>query len=172
MRLMIDRLIFSLFGGALGGLTYTWVLRQYVVREQTGFIVMDVVWAFVACILGGGLFYLVWPEIVAFFRMLSKLFQKIMKRLAITDLMILIFALFVTVVVYIFLEPIYRFALEPKVYILVTFLTTPILFIIIWMLGIGKRESIIESTRQLFGSSISQPCSNQHILDSSCLIDG
>lgn len=172
MRLMIDRLIFSLFGGALGGLTYTWVLRQYVVGEQTGFIVMDVVWAFVACILGGGLFYLVWPEIVAFFRMLSKIFQKIMKRLAITDLMILIFALFVTVVVYIFLEPIYRFALEPKLYILVTFLTTPILFIIIWMLGIGKRESIIESTRQLFGSSISQPCSNQHILDSSCLIDG
>lgn len=172
MKPMIDRLIFGLFGGIIGGATYTFVLHPIIFGESLGFVWMDLVWAFVACLVGGTIFYLVYPEVVSFFRFLLKAFQMLMKRFALTDVMILIFSLFLTVVIYIFLEPIFRYTVPEEEYRLVTLLTNPILFVIIWMLGIAKRDAIIESTRNILGSSMQHESNDNYILDSSSLIDG
>jgi len=174
MRLMLDRLIFSLVGGLIGGGTYSVVLRPIVVGKNVGFMWIDLVWAFLACLVGGLLFYLVYPEVVSFFRLMQRLFSRLLRRMAITDVVILIFSLFLTVVIYIFSEPILRFALrnDPNMFNLVSFLMTPVLFLIIWMTGMAKRDSIIESTRNFIGAQNTSSQDGLFLLDSSSLIDG
>lgn len=172
MKLMIDRLIFSLFGGIIGGATYAFVIRRYVTEPGKPFQTIDLLWVFLAVVAGALLFYVVYPEIVAFFKLMGRLFQKIFKRMVLTDMIILFFALFLTVVIYIFIEPILRALLPVERFNIVSMVLTPALFVFIWGLGFAKRDSIIEGTRILFGSSIQQAKTDTYVLDSSSLIDG
>ncbi|MEZ4812493.1 MAG: TRAM domain-containing protein [Caldisericia bacterium] len=108
-------------------------------------------------------------------KMLQKFFSRVLKRWALTDLIILIFALIMTTVIYLFLEPILNYALQSdtKLLHLVPMLITPTLFIILWMIGVAKKDSITDAIRGFIGVSGSgKGGKEKYILDSSSLIDG
>lgn len=171
MKLMLDRMIFTLFGAILGGGTYSLLFHKWLFKEKAIFNWQDILWTFISSAILGLIFFTVYPEVVKFFSLLQKLISKIMKKTKLTDVIILIMALFVTVLTFIFLEPIERYLIrDNNLYILVTFLTPMILFIIFWMVGISKREAIIESSRGFFVA----PSGNKelYILDTSSLVDG
>ncbi len=171
MKLMLDRLIFTLFGSIVGGAVYSMLIHRWIFQENAIFNWQDIVWTFVTSAIAGFIFFIVYPEIVKFFSMLQRLFSKMMKKTKLTDVIILIIALFVTVITYIFIEPIYRFIIrDANIFNLVTFLTPPILFIILWMVGIAKRSAIIETIRGFFVAPTHTK--ELYILDTSSLVDG
>ncbi|MCK5744356.1 MAG: hypothetical protein KAH30_06410 [Caldisericia bacterium] len=174
MKVVIDRLIFSLIGALLAG---------FGIKESPfiGFLAggksvfIYFLWILLACSIGALLFYLVYPEIAKYMKMLQRFLSKVMKKWALTDMIILIFALIMTIVIYIFFEPILRYFLQTdiKLFNLVTVITTPSLFVILWMTGVAKKDSIMESTRGFIGVTGGVKMSKEkYIIDSSALIDG
>jgi uncharacterized protein YacL len=171
MKLMLDRMIFTLFGAFIGGGSYSLLIHRWIFRENPVFSWQDILWTFVSSALAGLIFFTTYPEVVKFFSLLQKLFSRILKKTKLTDVIILIIALFVTVITYIFLEPIYRYLIKDiQLFNLVTFVTTPVLFIIFWMIGIAKRSSIIETSRGFFVAPAATK--ELYLLDTSSLVDG
>ncbi|MBP7732537.1 MAG: hypothetical protein KA140_02085 [Caldisericia bacterium] len=171
MKLMLDRMIFTLFGAIVGGGTYSMLIHKWLFREKAIFNWQDIVWTFISSALAGLVFFAIYPEVVKFFSLLQKIISRIMKKTKLTDVIILVISLFVTVLTFIFLEPIERYLIrDQNLNTLVTFLTPIILFIIFWMIGISKRDAIIEASRGFFVA----PTGNKelYILDTSCLVDG
>lgn len=179
MRLMIDRILFSLFGALIAGVGYRFGNIQFdFVVDEFGKTISERYFlvTFLACLIGAVFFYIIYPEIIKFFKMLQKGIQRVVRRFALTDVVILIIALILTIVIYIFIEPILRFMLQDyadlKLFNFVTFLTTPILFIILWMIGVAKRDAIVKATRGFIGSDSGTMSKELYVIDSSSLIDG
>lgn len=171
MKLMLDRMIFTLFGAIVGGGTFSLVIHRWLFGQDVSANWQDILWIFVSSAIAGLIFFAVYPEVVKFFSMLQKLFSKILRKTKLTDVIILIISLFVTVITYIFLEPIFRYLIrDVNLYNLVSFLTPIALFIIFWMVGIAKRTAIIETTRGFFVAPAGTK--ELYILDTSSLVDG
>lgn len=174
MKVVIFRLIFSLFGALLAGFSLN---NSPFIDTLTGNSTLPVVrfaWVLAACLLGALLFYLVYPEISKQMRKLQKLTNKVTRRLVLLDMFILLFALVMSIVLYNFFDPILLYFLQNNehLYLFINVLMTPSLFLILWMVGVAKKESIVKKMRGFIG--IDDTISRNHsryIIDSSALID-
>jgi uncharacterized protein YacL len=175
MKVVIFRLIFSLVGALLAGFTLN---NSPFIDTLTGNSNQPVVrfaWVLAACFIGALLFYLVYPEISKQMRKLQKLINKLTRRLVLLDMVILIFALVMSIVLYNFFNPIliYFFQNNQHLYRFVNVLMTPSLFLIVWMIGVAKKDIIVKRMRGFIGIGESNGRSySRFIIDSSALIDG